>query len=185
MTKDQKAVALLDLKEKFDKYSFFYLMDPTTMTAGETNRLRRKCFEKGIQMQVVKNTLAVKAMKDAPAGKNYAPLFDSFSGQTAMLFTDNANLPARMLKEMKEKGIEKPVLKAAYVDTAIFVGADQLDTLSTLKSKYELIGEVIGLLQSPMKNVISALKSGGNTIAGLLKTLEERGAGPAADATAE
>ena len=104
MTKDQKAVALEELKEKFEQYSFFYLMDPTKMTAQETNRLRRKCFESGIEMKMVKNKLAMKAMKEAGAEKNYQPLFESFSGQTAMLFTDNANLPARMLKEMKEKG---------------------------------------------------------------------------------
>jgi len=174
MTKDQKVVAIAELKEKFEQYSFFYLTDPTTMTVAETNRLRRKCFEEGIEMKMVKNKLAVTALKAAPSSKNYEPLFNSFSGQTAMLFTDTANLPARMLLEMKTKGIEKPLLKAAYVDTAIFEGADQLETLSALKSKFELIGEIVGLLQSPMSNLMGALVSGGQTIAGLLKTLEER-----------
>ena len=125
MTKDQKVVAIAELKEKFEQYSFFYLTDPTTMTVAETNRLRRKCFEEGIEMKMVKNKLAVTALKAAPSSKNYEPLFNSFSGQTAMLFTDTANLPARMLLEMKTKGIEKPLLKAAYVDTAIFEGASK------------------------------------------------------------
>jgi large subunit ribosomal protein L10 len=174
MTKDQKAVALDELKEKFESHSFFYLTDFTAMTVKQTNVLRRECFEKGITMKVVKNALAVKAMKDASADKNYEQLFNSFKGQTAILFTDQANLPARMLKDLRLKGIEKPFIKAAYIDSAIFVGDDQIDTLATLKSKEELLGEILGLLQSPAKNVISALLSGGQKIAGILKTLEEK-----------
>jgi large subunit ribosomal protein L10 len=177
MTKEQKADVLVELKDKLEEYDFFYLLDPTSMNAKETNNLRRKCFEQDIEIKVVKNTLAVTAMKDLPEGKNYAALFDAFHGQTALLFTKTANLPARMLKDIydKEKK-DKPKLKAAYVDTAVFIGEDQLDTLAKLKSKDELVGEILGLLQSPARNVISALQSGGQTIAGLVKTLEERGA---------
>jgi large subunit ribosomal protein L10 len=176
MTREQKAELLEDLRGKFESYSFFYLFNPESMTVGETNELRRQCFEKGVEMKVVKNTLAVTAMREADASKNYAGLFDSFHGQTAILFTDVANLPARMVKDMRDKGKEKPVLKAAYIDSAVFVGDDTLEMLSNLKSKEELLGEVIGLLQSPARNVISALQSSGSKIAGLVKALEERAA---------
>jgi large subunit ribosomal protein L10 len=177
MTKEQKADVLEELKGKLAEYDFFYLFDPTSMSAAETGKLRRKCFEQGIEMKVVKNTLAVTAMKAMPEDKNYAALFDAFHGQTALLFTTTANLPARMLKDMMDKEkATKPKLKAAYVDTAVFLGEDQLDTLAKLKSKEELVGEILGLLQSPARNVISALQSGGQTIAGLVKALEERGA---------
>jgi len=176
MTKEQKGVVLEALREKIKASPFFYVLDPTAMTVKETNDLRRQCFAKGIEMQVVKNALAVSIMRDLPAEKNYAPLFEAFKGQSALLFSDTANVPARLLKELSDKGKDKPKLKGAYVDSAVFLGEDQLDILTKLKSKEEMLGEVIGLLQSPAKNVISALLSSGQKIAGLVKTLEERAA---------
>jgi large subunit ribosomal protein L10 len=177
MTKEDKAVVLEDLKSKFEEHSFFYLTDPTAMTAAQTNRLRRKCFEQDVQMVVVKNKIALKIMKDAGAGKGYEGLYDSFKGQTAILFTKNQKTPASLIEDFrKAESSEKPGFKGAYIDTATFVGEDQLEVLKKLKSREELIGEVIGLLQSPAKNVISGLQAAaGQKIAALLKTLEARG----------
>ena len=174
MTRDQKTAAIAELKEMFEQTSFFYLADPTTLTVQQTNKLRRMCYDQGVTMRVAKNSLIRKALEALPEDRNYSGLFDSLHGQTAVFFTDVANLPARMIKEFRVGGKTKPAIKAAYIDTAIFVGDDQLETLATLKSKDELLGELIGLLQSPMSNLVGALKSGGNTIAGLLKTLEGR-----------
>ena len=140
---------------------------------AEVTDFRRMCFEKGIEMRVVKNTLVKKALEAAPEEKNYHKIIDALKGPTAILFTDTANAPARILKEYRETK-EKPILKAAYIDTSVYEGDDMIETLSKLKSKEELLGEVVGLLQSPAKNVISALSSGGQTLSGLLKTLAER-----------
>lgn len=175
MTKAEKAAAIEGLKDKFSNVSYFYLTDASTLTVEQVNKFRRLCFEKGIEMKVVKNTLAQKALESFPSDKNYDALYESLKGPTAILFTEAANVPAKVLKEFRRES-EKPILKAAYIDTAIYIGDDQIDPLTKLKSKEELIGEVIGLLQSPAKNVISALQSGGQTISGLLKTLEERAA---------
>jgi len=175
MTKAEKAAAIEGLKDKFSNVSYFYLTDASTLTVEQVNNFRRLCFEKGVEMKVVKNTLAQKALESFPEELKYDALYESLKGPTAILFTETANVPAKVLKEFR-KSSEKPVLKAAYIDTAIFVGDDQIDSLSKLKSKEELIGEVITLLQSPAKNVISALQSGGQTISGLLKALEERAA---------
>ena len=178
MTKDDKAVVLEDLKSKLEEHSFFYLADPTAMTAAQTNKLRRKCFEQDIHMQVVKNKIALKIMKEADASLGYEGLFDAFKGQTAILFTKNQKSPAKLIEEFrKENSTDKPGFKGAYIDASTFVGEDQLAVLKKLKSREELIGEVIGLLQSPAKNVISALQgSAGHKIAGLVKALEERAA---------
>ena len=176
MNKEQKGVVIEEMKEKFAEQPFFYVVDASAMTVELVNKLRRKCFENGIEMQAIKNTLAVKALKAADDSKNYAGLFDAFHGPTALLFSGSAKVPATLIEEFrKENTTERPILKAAYIDTAVFMGDDQLAILKKLKSKEELVGEVIGLLQSPAKNVISALKSGGSTIAGLVKTLQERG----------
>lgn len=174
MTREEKTATIEALKEKLSEVSYFYLTDSSTLTVQQTNKFRRLCFEKGVEMRVVKNTLLRKAMESFPDDRNYIALNDSLHGPTAVLFTDTANVPAKLLKEFR-KGNEKPLLKAAYIDSAVFVGDDQIDTLSSLKSKAELLGEIIGLLQSPAKNVVGALKSGGQKIAGILKTLEERG----------
>ena len=176
MTKAEKTAVIEELKEKFADASYFYVADSSTLTVAQVNDLRGKFYEKGIEMRVVKNTLARKALEAAPADKGYAGLLDSdsFKGPTAILFAQSGNAPAKVIKEFRKEN-EKPILKAAYIDTDIFLGDDQIEILSTLKSKDDLIGDVIMLLQSPAKNVISALKSGQNTLAGLLKTLEERG----------
>lgn len=174
MTKAEKTATIEVLKEKFSSTEFFYLTDSSTLTVEQINQFRGLCYEKGIEMRVVKNTLARKALESLPEERGFGELYESLKGPTAILFTEVANSPAKVLKEFR-KSSEKPVLKAAYIDTAIYVGDDQIDLLTKLKSKEDLLGEVISLLQSPAKNVISALKSGGQTIAGLLKALEERG----------
>ncbi len=175
MNREQKTLAIEQLKNKLEENSFFYLADTSAMSVKQITTLRRICFEKGIEIKVVKNTLAKKALESFPEERNYAAVFDALKGTTAILFTDTANLPAKVIQDFRKDG-KKPSLKAAYIETAIFLGDDQLESLSKLKSKEELLGEIVGLLQSPAKNVISALKSGGSTIAGLVKALEERAA---------
>lgn len=175
MNKADKAAVVESLKEKLDTTSYFYITDASTLTVEKVNEFRRLCFDKGIEMKVVKNTLAIKAMESFPEEKRYASVYDLLKGHTALLFTTNANAPAKVLKEFRKTN-ERPLLKGAYIDTDVFVGDDQLDALTTLKSKEDLIGDVIALLQSPAKNVVGALKSGGTTIAGLVKTLQERSA---------
>jgi large subunit ribosomal protein L10 len=174
MTRDQKTAAIAELKEMFEQTSFFYLADPTTLTVKQTNQLRRICFEKGITMKVAKNTLIRKALEALPEDRNYSGVFDALHGQTAVFVADVANVPARIIKEFRKGGKGKPEIKAAYIDSAIYLGDDQLEALTALKSKEELLGELIGLLQSPMSNLVGALKSSGGKIAGILKTLEER-----------
>lgn len=175
MTRSEKTQVIEDLKVKFSESQYFYFADSSTLTVEQVNKLRRTCFEKGIEVRVVKNTLAQKAMQaTGDMAENFEELYGSLVGPTTVFFADTGNAPAKVIKEFR-KSFEKPVLKAAYIDSDIFIGDDQLDILATLKSKDELVGEIIGLLQSPAKNVISALKSSGGTIAGILKTLEERG----------
>ena len=173
MTRAEKTTAIAELKEKFSNNSFFYLTDSSTLTVQQVNNLRRLCFDKGVEMKVVKNTLAIKALQDAPEERGFEKLFDSLKGPTAIMFTETANVPAKIIEEFRKEH-KRPVLKAAYIDTSVFIGDDQVKALAALKSKEELIGEIIGLLQSPAKTVISSLKSGGSTIMGLLKALEER-----------
>lgn len=175
MTRAEKAAVIEDLKQKFEDNPFFYIADASTMTVEEVNKFRGLCFEKGIEMRVVKNTLAQKALEGADAEKNYQAVFGALKGPTALLFTQVANSPARIIKEFRESS-DRPLLKAAYIESAVYHGDDSIETLAKLKSKEELVGDVIMLLQSPAKNLISALKSGGSTIAGLMKALEERGA---------
>ena len=174
MTRAEKTATIEALKEKFKDVTFFYITDSSTLTVEEVNNFRRMCFEKGIEMKVVKNTLVKKAFDAISDERNFEEITEALKGPTAILFTDTANAPARVIKKFREDH-EKPVLKAAYIDSDVFFGDDQIDTLSKLKSKEELIGDVITLLQSPPKNVISALQSGGSTLSGLLKALEERG----------
>jgi large subunit ribosomal protein L10 len=164
------------LKEQIAQSPFFYIADSSAMTVEQVNTLRRLLFEKGIQMRVVKNTLAIKALERAASeGTAYEGLFDALKGPTAIMFTEVANTPAKVIKDFrKEKDIERPLIKAAYIDSAIYLGDEQLDTLAKLKSKEDLLGELIGLLQSPMSNLMSQLGSGGQNVMGLLKALEER-----------
>ncbi|MEM1325227.1 MAG: 50S ribosomal protein L10 [Bacteroidota bacterium] len=173
MTKTQKAEAVALLKDKFANNDFFYVTDASTLTVAQVNQLRALCYEKGIEMKVVKNTLARKALEAGDVEKNYEGLYDSLKGPTALLFTDTANAPAKLIKEFR-KDHERPILKAAYIDSSIYTGDDQIEALSKIKSREELLGELVTLLQSPMQNLMGALKSGETNMAGLLKALAER-----------
>ena len=175
MTKAEKANVIEELKEKFENNEYFYITDASTLTVAKTTELRRAFFEKGVEMKVVKNTLARKALEALPAENNYSAVFDSLKGPTALLFSPVANAPARVIKEFR-KGSDRPILKAAYIQTAVYTGDDQLETLTKLKSKEELLGDLLGLLASPMQNLLGGLNSGGNNIMGLLKALEDRAA---------
>ena len=171
MNRAQKQQVVEGLTEQFNETNVFYLADASGMTVAEVNDLRRKCFEQGIQLKVAKNTLIEKAFDASEV--DYEEMKQLLKGPTAIFFTETANLPAKVIKDFRGDK-EKPLLKGAYVDQSVFVGDETLDELSKLKSKDELIGEVILLLQSPIKNVVSALTSGGQTIAGLVKALEEK-----------
>ena len=170
MRKEDKGAIISQLAEIVKQYGHFYLVDTTAMDAAATSELRRKCFKADIKMVVVKNTLLEKALMTIE-GVDYSPLFVSLKGTTAVMFCEVANAPAKLLKEYKDVN---PTLKAAYAEEGIYVGADQLEALANIKSKNEVIADIVALLQSPAKNVISALQSGGNTIHGVLKTLGER-----------
>lgn len=174
MRKEDKSALISTLKEVISSYNHFYVTDASGLNAEQTFNLRKKCFQADIKLMVVKNTLFKKALEEM--GGDYSPLNDTLKGSTAIMFCNNGNAPANLIKEMqKDKSTNgKPELKAAYVQECFYVGADQLETLAALKSKEQLLGEIIGMLQSPMQNVISALQSGGNTIHGVLKTLGER-----------
>lgn len=172
MTKAEKQATINVLKEKFSQNNFFYLTDSSTLTVNEINKLRKNCFENGIEYKVFKNTLIQKAL-EAVGKEKYEGLFDSLKGATSIMFCETGNVPAKVIKSFRKEG-KKPLLKAAYIDSAIYIGDENLDTLSKIKSKKELIGEVISLLQSPAKNVIASLQSGGQKISGVLKTLSEK-----------
>jgi large subunit ribosomal protein L10 len=173
MKRADKQNVIDNLTEAFSSGDYFYFTDTEGLTVEQVNKLRRICFAQGIKLQVAKNTLIKKAMTGA--GKYTDELDPILAGPTAIMFTETGNLPAKLIADFRKKS-PKPVLKGAFIDSAIYTGDDQLQALVQLKSKNELIGDVIGLLQSPAKNVISALKSGGNKIAGLVKALEERAA---------
>ena len=170
MKKEIKDTIISHLGEMLTEYPHFYLVDMSGLNAEATSNLRRKCFKNDIKLVLVKNTLLEKAL-DA-SDKDFKPMYDTLKGCTAVMFTNVANAPAKLLKEYKKEGV--PALKAAYAEESIFVGADKLEELANIKSKNELIADVVALLQSPAKNVISALQSGAGTIHGLLKTLGER-----------
>ena len=173
MNKDQKNEVIEALKEKFNQYNNFYVTNTEALTVSQIGKLRRICFNKNVEMKVAKNTLIRKALESINA-ERYAGMFDSLNGVTALMFSENPKEPALIISTFRTEGkTEKPVLKAAYIDSDVFVGNDQLETLKTLKSKQDLIGEIIGLLQSPAKNVISGLNAGGK-LASLVKALEER-----------
>ena len=170
MKKEVKDTIITELGEKLKEYPHFYLVDVTGLNAEATSSLRRKCFKSEIKMVVVKNNLLHKAFEASEL--DYEPLYGSLKGNTAIMFTQVANVPAKLLKEYTKEGV--PALKAAYAEESMFVGADKLEELAALKSKNELIADVVALLQSPAKNVVSALQSGANIIHGVLKTLGER-----------
>ena len=169
MKKEVKDTIIAELGAKLKEYSHFYLVDLAGLNAEATSNLRRKCFKSEIKMIVVKNSLLREAFQASDI--DFEPMYDSLKGTTAVMFCNTANVPAKLLKEYKKEGV--PALKAAYAEETIF-GADQLEALVALKSKNEVIADIVALLQSPAKNVVSALQSGTNTIHGVLKTLGER-----------
>jgi large subunit ribosomal protein L10 len=171
MKREDKAVVINELAQKLKEASHFYLTDISDLNAEASSMLRRKCFEKDIELVVVKNTLLRKAMEQT--GTDYSEMFEVLKGATSIMFTDMANVPGKMIQELRKKS-DKPILKAAYVEESVYIGDNQLNALANVKTKNELIGDVIGLLQSPAKNVISALQSGGSTLSGVLKTLSEK-----------
>ena len=175
MTKEEKAVIIGELSQKFQTIPYFYITEATGLTVAQVNNFRRMCFQRGVEYRVVKNTLIAKALETLDT--DYTSFNDTvLKGFSGVLFhPESGKVPAKLLKDFrKESGGDKLKLKGASVDYSLFIGADQLDTLLNLKSKQELIGDVIGLLQSPAKNVVSALTSGGGKLAGILKTLSER-----------
>ena len=172
MNKEEKKVLIAELKGKLENQQFFYITDSSTLTVEQTNKLRRVCFEKGVELKVYKNTLVKKALEQLE-GDAYVDLYGALKGPTALMFSDTSNDPAKIIKEFRKKH-ERPILKAAYIDSDVFIGDDQIEALASLKSKNELIGEIIGLLQSPIQSVVGSLQSGGNTLAGIIKTLSEK-----------
>lgn len=173
MTKQEKNEAIEILKEKFSQYNNFYIANTESLTVAQVSKLRRICFDKKVEMKVAKNTLIRKALEGLNNDR-FSNVYESLHGVTALLFSESAKEPALIISTFRrETNGEKPVLKAAFIDGDVFAGDDQLKTLTSLKSKQDLIGEVIGLLQSPAKNVISGLNAG-SKLAGLVKALEER-----------
>jgi large subunit ribosomal protein L10 len=174
MTKEDKGAIIEELSEKFANTPYFYITDASGLNVAKTNELRRLCFERGIEYRVIKNTLIRKALEST--GTDYSSFDDTvlkgFSG--VMFHQESGKVAAKLIKDFLKANKNSIKLKGASVDSSIFIGHDQLDTLLTLKSKQELVGEIIGLLQSPAKNVISGLQSGGNKLAGILKTLSEK-----------
>lgn len=172
MTKEEKLVVINSLTEQLNAYPHFYITNIEALNAEQTAALRRKCFESDVKLIVVKNTLLVKALEKAE--KADADLVKVLEGSTSIMFTHTGKTPAVVIKDFR-KNCDKPVLKAAYVEGCVYVGDNQLDTLCNIKSREELIGDIVALLQSPAKNVISALQANaGQKIAGIVKTLEER-----------
>jgi large subunit ribosomal protein L10 len=171
MTREEKNNAIEALVSQLSESKVVYLADIAGLNAEKTSQLRKLCYSKGISLSVVKNTLLAKAMERSD--KDFGELSDVLKGSTSMMLSETGNAPARVIKDFSKKA-KIPVLKGAWIDEAVFIGADHLESLTTLKSKEELIGDIIMLLQSPAKNVISALQSGGNKLSGIVKTLSER-----------
>ena len=171
MRKEEKTDIINSLAETLKEYSHFYLTDTAQLNAADTSDLRRKCFENQIKLVVVKNTLLKRALEQA--GLKCEELFPALKGSTAVMFSNNGNTPAKMIQEFR-RSHPKPLVKGAYVEESVYVGENLLETLVALKSKEELIGDILMLLQSPAKNVISALQSGGSKIHGVLETLSNK-----------
>ena len=171
MTREEKNIAIGHLKETLQDTKNLYLTDLAGLNAAETSALRRACFKAGIKLSVVKNTILTKAMEESDT--DYGVLKDILKGNTSLMFSETGNAPAKVIKEFRKKS-NKPLLKGAFIEEAIYVGDDQLEILTALKSKEELIGDIITLLQSPAKNVLSALQSGSGKLAGIVQTLAER-----------
>jgi len=171
MTREEKSLIIDDLTGQLSDSSTIYLADISGLDALNTSNLRRACFKANVKLAVVKNTLLFKAMEKSD--KDFGELPEILKGNTSIMISETGNAPAKVIKEFRKKS-DKPVLKGAYIEESVYVGDDQLDTLVNIKSKEELVGEIITILQSPTKNVISALKSGGSTISGILTTLSEK-----------
>ena len=172
MRREDKVKLVESLTEKINIAPHFYLADISDLNAEDTSNLRRACFKKNIELQVVKNTLLKKAFENSE--KNVEELYDVLVNNTSIMFSEVGNVPAKLIKEFRKKVKDRPLLKAAYVEESVYVGDNQLEALANIKSKEELIGDIIALLQSPAKNVVSALQSGGQTLVGVLKTLSEK-----------
>lgn len=171
MKKSEKLDIIDNLTQEINSYSHFYLADVADLNADATSNLRRQCFSKDIKLVVVKNTLLRKALENSE--KNVEELYGVLKGNTSIMFSESANEPAKLIKEFSRKN-KKPILKGAYAEESVYVGESQLEALINIKSKNELLGELVGLLQSPIKTVLGQLQSGGNTIHGILKTLSEK-----------
>ena len=171
MRKEDKKVLIDSLAQKLEETNNFYITDIAELNAEDTSNLRRLSFKNDIKVVVVKNTLLKKAMDSVD--KDYSELYPTLVGNTAIMFTEAGNAPAKMIKEFRKKK-DKPLVKGAYIEETVYIGDDQLDFLVAIKSKDELIADIVALLQSPAKNVISSLQSGGNTLTGILKTLSEK-----------
>ncbi len=172
MRKEEKNKVIESLTEEINAFNHLYFTDISGLNAELTSNLRRKCFEKEIKMVVAKNTLLKLALDKAEG--DYQELYGILNGNTSVLLSETGNLPAKLIKEFRKGKIDRPILKGAYVEQSVYLGDDQLEALSNIKSKDELIGDIVMLLQSPAKNVISSLQSGGNTLAGVIKTLSEK-----------
>ena len=174
MTKELKEQVIEAIKANMAEYPNFYITDIAGLNAEETSKLRRDCFNEGIKLTVVKNTLFHKVIKDAQ-NSELDQLVPTLEGNTAIMYCEAPAVPAKLIKKYNKAGSEKPALKGAYVQECAFVGADKLEALINIKSREELIGNIVAMLQSPIQNVISALQNGGGQlIAGLVKTLEEK-----------
>jgi large subunit ribosomal protein L10 len=171
MRREEKDVIIEDLAKRLNDTKHFYLTDISELNAEQTSNLRRKCFEKEISLLVVKNTLLRKAMEKSEG--DFDDLYDILKDSTSIMFCETGNTPAKLIKEMR-KTLERPLIKAAFVEESIYIGDDQLEALSNIKSKDELLGDLLMLLQSPATNLVSALASSGNKMAGALKTLSEK-----------
>ena len=173
MNKEEKSQIIDELSEKFSQNPHFYITDASGLSVAQINAFRRICFKSGVEYRVYKNTLIRKALEKQSG--NFEELYKVLHGFSGVIFSkESSNAPAKVIKEYQKKLEGRPVLKAASIDASIFIGAEHLNTLSELKSKNELLGEIISLLQSPAKNVLSALLSGKQTVAGLVKALEDR-----------
>jgi large subunit ribosomal protein L10 len=171
MKSSEKVTIIDSLVEQINSSNHFYLADISDLNAADTSDLRRKCFKQDVKLVVVKNTLLRKALEKSE--KDTEELYEILKGNTSVMFSENANVPAKLIKEFR-KNRKKPLLKGAYVEESVYIGDDQLDALIAVKSKNELIADVIALLQSPVQTVLSQLQSGGNILHGVLKTLEEK-----------
>jgi large subunit ribosomal protein L10 len=171
MRKEDKKQLIESLTEQLSKHNNFYLADVSTLDAEQTSNLRRMCFNRGIEMRVVKNTLLRKAMEQSE--RDFSELYEALKGNTSLMFAEAGSAPAKLIKEFRKKS-KYPIVKAAFIEDMTYLGDEQLDFLASIKSKDELVADVIALLQSPMNNVLSALKSGGNKLSGILETLSEK-----------